>query len=385
MKKSWQTVAFFPPLGNCRNIEIVLIDLKLTWHLGAPIEYNIMGTCAAMSVASIVQKVETSLSLRPAPQLITVTTTLQRFTQMRLTKALAAKGIRHQRWGYEQLFLQQSLPRATYIFTDFDRMHPWWLELSAQLRERLVSQGLTVLNDPRKFVPRAALLRRLYQDGTNGFDCWLPVQGEWPDRYPVFLRTIHAHRGVESELLHSKDQASAALNAAMARGLVVSDLAFVEYAADADATGGVFRKHACFCIGGAIVRGLTVNSASWVAKIGTAENVPEAQYAQDLAEQTDYPHQRLMQQVFDKSGIEFGRLDFGMVGGTPQIYEINSNPFFAPINYQAHPMRIKASLLSREAVVAKICEFLPEPSRARVDISDIVKWGRQRRKSFGQP
>ena len=30
--------------------------------------------------------------------------------------------------------------------------------------------------------------------------------------------------------------------------------------------------------------------------------------------------------MFDLAGVDYGRADFGLVGGRPQIYEINTNP-----------------------------------------------------------
>ena len=37
-----------------------------------------------------------------------------------------------------------------------------------------------------------------------------------------------------------------------------------------------------------------------------------------------------MLNVFNIAGIDYGRVDFGLVGGRPQIYEINSNPMVEP-------------------------------------------------------
>ena len=37
-----------------------------------------------------------------------------------------------------------------------------------------------------------------------------------------------------------------------------------------------------------------------------------------------------MLDVFNIAGIDYGRVDFGLVGGRPQIYEINSNPMVDP-------------------------------------------------------
>lgn len=41
---------------------------------------------------------------------------------------------------------------------------------------------------------------------------------------------------------------------------------------------------------------------------------------------TEHTFAEAMRPVFDLAGIEYGRVDFGVVDGRPQIYEINSNP-----------------------------------------------------------
>jgi hypothetical protein len=39
----------------------------------------------------------------------------------------------------------------------------------------------------------------------------------------------------------------------------------------------------------------------------------------------------VVEPVFDLAGIEFGRADFGLVGGQVQLYEINTNPTIASV------------------------------------------------------
>lgn len=260
------------------------------------------------------------------PRLITVTTGHNKWTVRQLRRAVASRGIRHDLWTYNQLFSKRRLPRATYVFTDFDRLMAWHIELAARIYLRLQDDGLTVLNDPREYVPRWAYLKRLYADGINDFTCWLPMLGERPDRYPAFLRTVHAHRSVDSGLLHSQSDADAALSDALGRGLTLNDLVFVEYAAEPGAGGKTFRKFAAYRIGDRVVRAVTVTDKDWVAKIGAKGSASDAEYAQDLAEHRDYPRADMVRACFDVAGMTYGRIDYGLVGGRPQIYELNTNP-----------------------------------------------------------
>lgn len=322
---------------------------------------------------------------RHAPRLISVTTGLHGGTLRAVSLSLAARGIRHQRWSYRKLFSRWRLPRAVYIFTDFDRLHPWQIELAARLRQRLLEQGMTVLNDPGRFVPRAALLKRLNREGINSFTCWLPVEGEMPERYPVFLRTIHAHRGIESDLLHNEAEAMAALEHALSNGRVLCDLVFVEYAAEAQPDSGKFRKHACYGVNGTMIRALTVTDDGWVAKFGTIGAATEEDYAHDLAEHKNYPHEALMKRVFELSGVDFGRVDFGIVGGRPEIYELNCNPYIKWV--QSHPSqtRLEADRIIREQLLDALCALpFPKPGR-RIGVFDIMPRLGPRRWAYGQP
>ena len=329
-----------------------------------------------------------------APRLIAVTTERHRATFRALAEVLAGQGVRLERWGYPYLFAQESLPRAGYVLTDFDRLHPWQLELAGRVYRRLVEAGVAVLNDPCRFVPRVALLQRLRAEGINGFGVWLPVAGEMPDRFPVFLRTIHAHRGAASGLLGDAAAAGRALEAALAKGRVLSDLAFVEYAAEpvagtAEGTGerpgtGLFRKHACYRVGDRLIRALTVTEAGWVAKDGTLGAASDADYAADLAEQTAYPHDALMRRVFDIAGARYGRVDFGMVAGRPQIYELNTNPNIRFSDDHPNADRRTATVLIREALTEALAALAPATPGPPIPTAELIRREPPHLLAFGQ-
>lgn len=319
-----------------------------------------------------------------APRVIAVTTERHRATFRALAEELAGQGVRLERWGYPYLFAQTALPRAGYVLTDFDRLHPWQIELAGRLYRRLVEAGLTVLNDPCRFVPRVALLRRLRAEGINGFRVWLPVEGEMPDRFPVFLRTVHAHRGAASGLLGDAMAAAQALERALARGRVLSDLAFVEFAAEPVPGTGLYRKHACYRVGDRLIRALTVTEEGWVAKDGTMGAARDADYAADLAEQTAYPHEALMRRVFDLAGARYGRIDFGIVGGRPQIYELNTNPNIRFNKDHPNADRVAANVLIREGLTGALAALAPTASGPAVPTSDLIRHEPPHLLAFGQ-
>ncbi len=300
------------------------------------------------------------------PRLITLTAGHQTWTLRPARRELAARGVRHDRWRYDRLFNSRTLPRATYIFTDFDRLLPWHIELAAKIYIRLKDAGLTVLNDPRHYVPRWAILRRLHAAGINDFTCWLPMLNEWPERYPAFLRTVHAHRSVESDLLRGEAEASSALNAALDRGLALNDLVFIEFAAESTDGKKKFRKHAAYRVGDRVVRALTVTDQDWVAKIGTLGAASDLEYANDLAEHRDYPRADFVRNCFDTVGMNYGRIDYGFVAGRPQVYELNTNPMIAWSKKHPNKDRVAANLLVRDQLndaYAALCQPNPGPRR----------------------
>ncbi|MEO1238601.1 MAG: hypothetical protein AAFW64_02870 [Pseudomonadota bacterium] len=328
----------------------------------------------------------TLLRLKPdAPRLVTITTGHNKWTVRPLRRVLADRDIRHDLWTYNQLFSKRRLPRATYVFTDFDRLMPWHIELAARIYLRLTDAGLTVLNDPRAYVPRWALLRRLYAEGINQFQCWLPMLGETPDRFPAFLRTVHAHRSVESGLLHSEADADAALQDALGRGLTLNDLVFVEYAAEPGGDRKKFRKFAAYQIGDHVVRALTVTDEDWVAKIVKKGVADDEDYARDLAEHRAYPRVDLVRRCFDVAGMTYGRLDYGLVDGRPQIYELNTNPTLVFSRKHPNADRRTASDLKRQQFLdafGAICTTEPGPT---VRVGDAVPRYLFHGAPFGQP
>jgi len=319
-----------------------------------------------------------------ARRLIVVTSLNHRYTLAPLEWPLHARGVALERWSYERFLATRRLPRAAWILTDFDRVHPWLAEVAIRLHDRLRAAGMPVLNDPRVALPRAALLRRLAAEGINGFTCWLPALGERPARFPVFLRTLAGHRGVLGDLLDDAPAAEAALAQALAQGHPIADLCFIEYAAEPVHPNGTFRKHACYIVGERIVRGLTVTDASWVAKHGQRGAATPEDYASERAQMDAYPHAALMRRVFGIAGVGFGRSDFGIVAGRPQIYEVNTNPHIAFSESHPSPVRMETEALIRDRLAAALAALPPPPGPA-LNVTDALPRRGLRWRSLSQP
>lgn len=257
------------------------------------------------------------------------------YTFRDMPEQLRRLGVSARVLSYEKLWGCRWLPRGTNVMPDFDRLSPMEHEIAGRLHDHLRVAGLQVLNNPHDFRPRDSLLKALHAEGLNGFTCHLPAAGEWPRRYPVFLRTIAAHRGALTDLLPDRTAAGAALARALNSGGLIRDLVFVEYAAEPQPETGSFQKHAALRVGPHIIRANTVNDASWMAKNGSEGVASAAQYLTERAEMDTYPHHDYVMRVFEFAGLQFGRLNFGIVAGQPQTYEINTN--FSMTMSLAHP------------------------------------------------
>lgn len=301
-------------------------------------------------LASMFQR-ETSATLA-FRRLVYVTTKDHPDTFADWLPVLALRGISVTMETWEQLLIARRVPRATYVLTDFDRLATSELEAAAKIYDLLRAHGARVYNDPRKFRPRAHLIKYLFHSGINSYTCHLPSTGEWPTRFPVFLRTMAAHRGVLGELLHDDAACRQALDEALQQGIPISDLAFVEFAASPTPPKGLFQKLSAFRVGEHVVRANTVNDSHWMAKIGVQGIASDEQYRQELKEMKDYPLRDFVRQVFDTAGVEFGRLDFGFSKGRHEIYEINTNPYMSVSHRHPNADRAESLRVMNEQLAA---------------------------------
>lgn len=312
--------------------------------------------------------------------LFVVTTRKYAATTRNLVPVLQEVGIDLQLMCWDDFLSSLSLPQGAWVLADFDRLHPWFLEVAASRFDALVEAGLPVLNDPRRFVSRASVIRTLYAHGINSFTCWLPAFGEVPVRFPVFLRTLAGHRGVIGDLLADAVAASSALEQALIAGFTITDLVFVEYRAAVDSNVGHFQKHAAYRIGQTVLRAMTVNDDGWMAKTGTMGRASERTYATELAEMTNYPHADLMRRVTDLCGCTYGRVDFGIVDGKVEVYEINTNP---AIGFMAtdhpSPSRLATSDVNRGQLCGAFDAIVPAtPKGANISMRHLTVWPRHK-------
>lgn len=254
---------------------------------------------------------------------------------------------------YDQLLSMTEVPRATYVFTDLDRLPQWRVSSAARLYRQLRDAGLRVLNDPARMPSRSGLLRLLYRSGINGFNAYRIEEQVIPERWPVFLRSEGGHDAPLTGLMHDWDEARRAVDAAIAAGAPATSLLLVEYAAE-PVVPGLFRKLSLFRIGDTYFGANCVHEDNWLVKYGTKGIAPPELYEDDLRIVRDNPYEADIRPAFEIPGIEYGRVDFGLVGGKVQVYEINSNPHVAFPTEHPSPARVESYRVFRDNYYAAL-------------------------------
>ena len=217
-----------------------------------------------------------------------------------------------------------ALPRATWVFTDFDRLDPDRSASAAILWQRLADRGDRLLNHPTRSMRRFELLRAMHAAGINAFDVWHLTDRRAPTRYPVFLRRADAHAGPLSQLLHDPDQLRRAIARLFADGVPRDQLIIVEYC-DTRGADGLFRKYGVGRFGPDLMTFHLQIGTEWASKAGGRVRTDDV-VAEEMAYIDASPHLEMARTLFDMARIDYGRIDFGLRDGRPQVWEINSNP-----------------------------------------------------------
>ena len=247
--------------------------------------------------------------------------------------------------SYDGLIAAKWLPRASYVFTDLDRLGAWDLELAARIHHRLAEAGVRVWNDPARAKTRFALLRALHQAGVNDFNAYRVDEGLRPARYPVFLRREAGHGNPVSGLLADAGALARAIEAALAQGVPAHNLLVIEYAAE-PVRPGLFRKLSVARLGDRLETQICVHDTRWLVKYGKLASATPELYEDELRMLRENRFAGELRRAFEIAEIEYGRADFGLVGGRPQVYEINTNPSVKPGGEHPSPQRVQSQQLA---------------------------------------
>lgn len=243
---------------------------------------------------------------------------------------------------YESLSRSNNMPPGTYIFSDVERLsyvgrtlaHALWNQLAT------TSDTITLLNHPKHSLRRHQLLRMLEKCGQNAFRARWLTENLDELRYPVFIREEREHSGNLTPLISSRRELNAAISALRRLNYKPRELLVVEFCDTADEVG-VYRKYSAFVVGGEVIPRHLLFGHSWMLKH------PELSDEDKSREQREYvfsnPHGEELGRIAAAAGIDYGRIDYAMLNGRIQVWEINTNPVvvrseadYKPINWAVH-------------------------------------------------
>ena len=227
---------------------------------------------------------------------------------------------------YENIEKTTRLSTGAQLFSALDRLTNAERELVAHLWDAHASTAPSAprLNDPRRVLLRFDLLNELHRQGVNSFGVFRPNQAKSLSRFPVFLRQTNDHDGPRTRLLQTRSEVTAAIRALRLRGHRLEDLMIVEYC-DTSRPDGVFRKYAAFKVANHIIPWHVIASRDWRVKYASNE-LSAVRVREELVYLEENPHEAWLRRVFEIAGTDYGRVDYGVLDGVPQLWEINLNP-----------------------------------------------------------
>lgn len=276
---------------------------------------------------------------------------------------------------YNDLRQMRQLERGTYIFTDHERLARPQLQLARQLWATLsaVEPPVRLVNDPFKVLGRLDFSRRLHEAGINRFRVVRASDSREvlrSLRYPVFAREARAHHGTLTPLLHTPRDLVRALHRLRVQGYYRRDLLVAEFCDTSDASG-IYRKYSAFRIAGKIIPRHVLFSRSWNLK------QPDLKDPAFQAEHDAYlaanPHEAEIERVFDLGGFDYGRIDYSLLDGKLQVWEVNSNPTVRQLT-----PRLTAGFEALDDIAPTGGETIPWSVSPELDRA--LKWAR--RKSY---
>ncbi|SDA95599.1 hypothetical protein [Mesorhizobium qingshengii] len=280
------------------------------------------------------------------------------------------------RWSYERLFRQKELRSGTWVFTDHERLSNFEIALAAKVANRLERGGARVLNHPAHVLSRHDLLKALNAAGINRFSAWRCESRPRPNSFPVFIRNEFDHLSADLELIADQPALDATLSRMRENGIPLAGKLVIEYAGQ-EVSPGVWQRFATYRVGHRLIAHHNVVDFRWAAKDVQDKQrlLAHPMFETFLENERRFVegnmHEGVLRQAFDLAGIDYGRADFSLVDGRPQIFEINTNPAHGPHNTiyrETHPQRVETQRLAEDRLYAALRDAnLPAGARIALD------------------
>ncbi|MCA9403505.1 MAG: hypothetical protein KC897_06970 [Candidatus Omnitrophica bacterium] len=227
---------------------------------------------------------------------------------------------------YRSLLEKKVFPDGLYIFTDIELLDGEQRRRLVELYERLADQPprYRLFNSPGRTLTRFPLLRTLHEQGLNDFNVFRAADDLSSLSFPVFLRRTDDHRGPQTGLLTDRQALNKELERLAHSGEDLRKWLVTEFCNVID-RHGIYRKYSSFVFGTTIIPRHLFFSKDWIQKFDM--NLPELDQGRE--ELDFHQHNHFTDQlaaIFDIAGVQFGRIDFGVLNGRVQTWEINTNP-----------------------------------------------------------
>ena len=139
----------------------------------------------------------------------------------------------------------------------------------------------------------------------------------------MFLRNENDHQGKRSGLIPSAQELKSEIEKLTQTGLSRRDILVTEFCDSADKKK-VYRKFSSFIVDGTIIPRHVFFSRDWHIKKDNLYN--ENLFQEELNYVKINPHEKNLKKIFEMAGIQYGRIDYGVLDGAIQVWEINTNP-----------------------------------------------------------
>ncbi len=228
--------------------------------------------------------------------------------------------------SYEEVIDAGELPRASTVFAAVDQLTPTERRLATRMWDALSAAfpDACLLNHPERVLLRYDLLRAAQTHGTNVFRVCRATRVPHDLRYPVFVRLEHEHTGSLTQPIPNHRALRRMLLELVVRGYRWRDLLVVEYCDTADADGQM-HKYSAYNVAGDIIPCFLLVSTDWVTK-APVRRIDQDTAREELAFVCGNPHGEWVRAMFALGRIDYGRIDYNVRDGQPQMWEINTNP-----------------------------------------------------------
>jgi hypothetical protein len=279
---------------------------------------------------------------------------------------------------YDGLFGAHSVPRATYVFADLERLTPWELRIAAELHRVLKAAGVRCLNDPARVKCRVELLRTLHHAGLNPFNVYRADELPRPTIFPVFIRSEAEHARPVTELLPDQEALDVSLETLRRNSMPLRGMIVIEYWGKPYGPN-LWHKWSTFRVCDRISVDHIAVDESWLVKYGVWDKLTDEAVADEHQAVTSNRFAAELASIFDVASIEFGRADHAFIEGRTVVYEINTNPAIVPYVRDPKPLRFSTQSVARrrlaEALEVIDCE---DSGQVILDVTPILRDWRRR-------